>query len=200
MTCTHLWRCTLFLLFGGHFDAALTCIRASANIATLRDVNVACGRNIAFFLDALIEKRRAGGLAGSQGYRSERELDEELIAYVSGDLQASTENSWVWQGSETGMNIGVAAGEKLASPTLMGGGREEGTTVLTDAEAKDWGGWEKVVYLVGVLSREQGGGYAQPIPASYPGPGSSGGSGGRGPERSHDRSRGSERMSITHII
>ena len=199
MTCTHIWRCTLFLLFGGHFDAALTCIQASASIATLRDVNVACGRNIAFFLDTLIEKRRVGGLAGSKGYRGEREMDEELIAYVSGDLQASPENSWVWQGSETGMNIGVTAGGKLTSPTLMGGGREEGTTVLTDAEANDWGGWERVEYLVGVLAREQGG-YMQPTPARYLGPGSSGGSGGRSSERSHDRSRGNERMSITSII
>lgn len=195
MTCTHIWRCTLFLLFGGHFDAALTCIRASASIATLRDVNVACGRNVAFFLNALIEKRRAGGMAGSKGYRGERDIDEELIAYVSGDLQASTENSWVWQGSETGMNIGAVAGSKLTSPTLMGGGREEGTTVLTDAEARDWGGWERVEYLVGVLAREEGG-YAQP---AYPGSGSSGGSTGRGPERSQDR-RGNERMSITNII
>jgi ribosomal protein L37AE/L43A len=65
-TCTHIWRCTLFLLYGGHFDAALTCIRASATIGTLRDVNVACGRNIAFFLGILIDKRRSGGMVGSK--------------------------------------------------------------------------------------------------------------------------------------
>jgi hypothetical protein len=195
MTCTHIWRCTLFLLFGGHFDAALTCIRASAMIATLRDVNVACGRNLAFFLGVLIEKRRVGGLVGSAGYRGERELDEELMAYVSGDLQASTENSWVWTGSETGMNIigGSSGGMKIgASPTLLGGGREEGTTVLTDMEARDWGGWERVEYLVTVLAREQSG-YAQPIHSRY-GSGSSGGGTGS------DRSRGNERMSITNII
>ena len=196
MTCTHIWRCTLFLLFGGHFDAALTCIQASSSIATLRDVNIACGRHIAFFLNALIEKRRAGGMVGSKGYRGERDMDEELIAYVSGDLQASTENSWVWQGSETGMNIGATTSGKLASPTLMGGGREEGTTVLTDAEARDWGGWERVEYLVGILAREQGG-YVQPAPARYSGSSSSG---GRGPDRGPDRSRGNERMSITNII
>ena len=204
MTCTHIWRCTLFLLFSGHLDAALTCIRASASISTFRDVNVACGRNIAFYLNILIEKRRAGGLAGTQGYRNERELDEELMAYISGDLQASTENSWVWQGDEAGVNIGAAAGGKLATPTLLSGGREEGMTVLTDAEARDWGGWERVEYLVGVLAREQGAGYAQPVSAArYPGPspGPSGGRAGRGaPDRSQERSRGNERMSITNII
>jgi ribosomal protein L37AE/L43A len=198
MTCTHIWRCTLFLLFGGHFDAALTCIRASASIGTLRDVNVACGRNLAFFLGVLIEKRRAGGLIGSKGYRSEREMDEELIAYVSGDLQASTESSWVWAGSETGMNIGGVSSGSSGGPkigaTLLGDGRE-GTTILTDVEARDWGGWERVEYLVGVLAREQGG-YAQPVHSRY-GSGSSGGSaGGLAPERN----RGNERMSITNII
>lgn len=194
MTCTHIWRCTLFLLFGGHFDAALTCIRASSNIATLRDVNVACGRNVAFFLTSLIEKRRAGGLIGSKGYSAERDLDEELMAYVSGDLQASTENSWVWTGSETGMNIGGGSAARVGpSPTLRGGGKEEGTTVLTDVEARDWGGWERVEYLVGVLAREPGG-FQQPI-ASRGGYG-----GGRGGDSSRDRNRGNERMSITNII
>ena len=121
------------------------------------------------------------------------------MAYVSGDLQACTENSWVWQGSETGMNIGAAAGAKLTSPTLMGGRTEEGTTVLTDAEARDWGGWERVEYLVGILAREQGG-YAQPVTGRYPGSGSGGGSAERGLDRTQDRSRGNERMSITNII
>ncbi|KAE8444047.1 hypothetical protein EG329_000915 [Mollisiaceae sp. DMI_Dod_QoI] len=202
MTCTHIWRCTLFLLFGGHLDAAMTCIRASSSIAALRDVNVACGRNLAFFLGVLIDKRRAGGLIGSKGYRGEREMDEELIAYVSGDLQASTESSWVWTGSETGMNIGGVSGGSTGSQkigaTLLGDGRE-GTTILTDVEARDWGGWERVEYLVGVLAREQGG-YAQPVHSRY-GSGSSGGSaGGLAPDRSQERNRGNERMSITNII
>jgi ribosomal protein L37AE/L43A len=193
MTCTHIWRCTLFLLYGGHFDAALTCVRASASIATLRDVNVACGRHVLFFLDLLFEKRRAGGMAGSKGYRSECGLDEELIAFVSGDLQASTDNSWVWQSSETGMNTGAATGGKLTSPTLVNPGRDEGPAALTDAEARDWGGWERVEYLVRVFIREQGD-YAPRLPPRYPGPGSGGGSAGGDPHRSQDP------MSITNII
>lgn len=195
MTCTHIWRCTLFLLYAGQFDAALSCIRASTAIDTLRDVNVACGRNIAFFLNILIEKRRAGSLVGSPAYRNERDVDEELMAYVSGDQQAGTENSWVWTGSETGMNISGAA-PVGKSPTLMGGGREEGSNTLTEAEARDWGGWERVEYLVGVLAREQGG-YGQKTP-QYGGLGRGGS--GMGGGRGHDRSRGNERMSITHII
>ncbi|PSS13285.1 hypothetical protein M430DRAFT_106168 [Amorphotheca resinae ATCC 22711] len=192
MTCTHIWRCTLFLLFGGQFDAALTCIRAAASIATLRDVNVACGRNIAFFLGVLIEKRRAGGLAGSPGYRGECELDEEVMAYVSGDMQGSAETTWIWSDGEVDMNIGGSGSR--AVPSQSSEGREEGSNVLTDAEARDWGGWERVEYLVGVLAREQGA-YTQPLPSRY-GSSPSGGGGGRGP----DRSKGNERMSITNII
>ncbi|KAH8599482.1 fungal-specific transcription factor domain-containing protein [Bisporella sp. PMI_857] len=187
MTCTHIWRCTLFLLFGGHFDAAMTCIRASASISTFRDVNVACGRNLAFFLGVLIEKRRAGCIPP-------RDMDEELVAYVSGDLQASTENSWVWAGSETGMNIAASLGGGPTSPTLLGigMGQTDGTTVLTEAEARDWGGWERVEYLVSLLMREQGG-YGQQAGGSY------GGAGGnvRAPPERH---RGNERMAITNII
>jgi hypothetical protein len=47
-----------------------------------------------------------------------------------------------------------------------------------------------------VLAREQGG-YAQPLPVRYSAaPGGS----GKGPDRSQDRSRGAEKMSITSII
>jgi hypothetical protein len=193
MICTHIWRCTLFLLFGGQLDAAMTCIRASATISTLRDINVACGRNVAFFISTLIEKRRNGG----PGYRAMHEMDEELMAYVSGDLQASTENSWVWTGSETGMNLGAS----MVSPgsTLMSGGREEGTTILTDVEARDWGGWERVDYLVGVLAREQQGVYVQPAPARYEPPPAPAATPGHGGNNRHVRT-GNERMSITNII
>ncbi|KAG9237996.1 fungal-specific transcription factor domain-containing protein [Amylocarpus encephaloides] len=167
MTCTHIWRCTLFLLLGGRLDAALTCIRASSSVATLRDVNVACGRNIAFFLEVLVEKRRAG------------------------DLQASPENSWVWTGSETGMNIAANTGPQVGiSATLHGGGREEGTTILSDSEARDWGGWERVEYLVGLLGRDQGR-YSQGYVGSQGGASSGG---------DREREKVNERMSITNII
>ncbi|KAI6710449.1 hypothetical protein PZA11_003125 [Diplocarpon coronariae] len=206
LTCTHTWRCTLFLLFGGYFDAALACIRASASIGTLREVNVACGRNLAFFLGVLIEKRRQGCLVGSPSYRGEHEPDEELMAYVSGDLQAGSETSWVWTGSETGGHMAgeATAGNVGISPTMVGGGRGEGTTVLTDVEAGDWGGWERVEYLVGVLAREQGG-YAR-APPPPPDSGSRGGGvgagtgTGTGPDSSQERRRGCERMAITNII
>ncbi|KAL3424680.1 fungal specific transcription factor [Phlyctema vagabunda] len=191
MTCTHIWRCTLFLLFAGHYEAAVTCIRASASIGSLRDVNVACGRHLAFFLGVLIEKKRAHG-------NRERELDEEVLAYVSGDLQASTENSWIWQGGETSMNTG---GKGSNSPNMMNSGGIEGTTHLTDAEARDWGGWEKVEYLVGVLAREPGS-FSQPSYPRFTAEDSRGRGGQQqqAPPAPPAPRTGNERMSITNII
>lgn len=201
MTCTHIWRCSLFLLYAGHFDAALACIRASASVSTFRDINVGCGRYLAFFISTLIDKRRAGSVAGGSSYASEREIDEEIIAYISGDMQASSENSWVWTGSEmaegtVGQSVGAGP-----SATLLG---SEGTTILTDAEARDWGGWERVEYLVGVLAREPLGYKQPPPPASVatptPTPRYSGGGSGSGNVAPPPRASGNEMMSITNII
>ncbi len=88
--CTHLWRCTLFLCFRGHFGEARRCARVLATIGDLRAVNVACGRHAAFFLGTLLDwtQRRPGEDAGA---------DEEMLAYVSGDLQCDRANAWVWQ-------------------------------------------------------------------------------------------------------
>lgn len=92
------------------------------------------------------------------------------------------------------MNIGGIGAPKPVSagpsPTLLGGGREEGTTVLSDSEARDWGGWERVEYLVGILVRDQAGyGSARGYGGLPPGD-----MGGR------DQRKGNERMSITNII
>jgi hypothetical protein len=155
MIATHIWRCTLFLLFAGQYDAALTCIHASKTIASFRAVNVACGRNLTFFVTTLIEKCRAGIHPPN---RRSNTRDEELMAYVSGDLQASTENSWVWQGSETGMalNHSLNSTASIDPGTGRSAALAAGTsaTALSDAEMGDWGGWDRVEYLVQMLMRE----------------------------------------------
>ncbi|KAB8300487.1 hypothetical protein EYC80_000653 [Monilinia laxa] len=255
----HIWRCTLFLLFGGHFDAAITCIRAAAIIGYSREVNVACGRHIAFFLSTLIEKKRSSSMKGREapGYLGQRigryEMDEEVLAYLSGDLQGGDE-AWIWQGRDVmGMRSpGVSAGSSSTggSPTLSREGDRDremrglsGVTgsggnllVLSEAEARDWGGWERVQYLVDVFARESSasgpvptlgiGGAGTSASGGYNteprgvfglgvgvGPGVGGGLGVSGGDvpgtkpqtspltvRRDDRSRGSERMSITNII
>ena len=91
--CTHIWRCTLFLCFRGEYSSALVCARASAAICDIRPVNQACCRHLCFYLQCLQSKLELG-----EGTSLER--DEEMMAYVSGDLQGSMEDSWVWQKHE----------------------------------------------------------------------------------------------------
>lgn len=96
--CTHLWRCILFLVFTADFEAASLCARASAVIGSARLINNACGRHLEFFLHALNTKSRASQTL-------ELIDDEEMVAYVSGDLQGSATHAWVWQNSPTGSPV-----------------------------------------------------------------------------------------------
>ncbi|KAK7703770.1 hypothetical protein SLS57_010807 [Botryosphaeria dothidea] len=178
MLCTHLWRCTLVLCFRGDYVSALTCVRVSAAIGSSRKVNTACGRNLAFFLDRLTERVQSG--SGSQNML---EMDEEMLAYVSGDLQGCTENSWVWAGSETGIKLNTppatqtsnplnaaAVAKEAARARNSSGGSENGepmqedderfpaprmNSMLTDKESREWGGWERVERQIATLLEEQ---------------------------------------------
>ncbi|KAJ5991853.1 hypothetical protein N7451_007577 [Penicillium sp. IBT 35674x] len=110
LLCTHIWRCTLFLLFRQEYTAALACVQASAAIGEGRAINVACGRYLAFFLRALIDRFR-------QGEMGILDHDEEMMAYVSGDMQGTSDGSWVWQGSETGSHLeAVTAARNTSEP------------------------------------------------------------------------------------
>ena len=202
--CLHLWRCTLFLLIGSAFDAALTCIRALTLVGSLRHVNMACGRNIAFFIEVLIERRRSGVQEG--WYGNDGALDEELLGYISGDAQASETTGWIWTG-EMGTGLGGSNSGSMQggiSPIQLRSESETGAAALTEAETNDWGGWERVEYLIGVLVNETSSprGYAQASSSrgSF-GHGSGEGSGlGNLPQKRDDRDKGKDRMSLSNII
>lgn len=91
LLCTHLWRCILFLSLSLNFTGALTCVRVSAAIGDLRQINTACGRYLVFFLERLSDRMRSGHLS-----RQALEQDEEMLAYASGDVQADIESAWIW--------------------------------------------------------------------------------------------------------
>ena len=80
--------------------------------------------------------------------------DEEVVAYVSGDIQSTTDGGWVWQGSETGMALNAQTSTGFPGDDREGilNGTMKGS--LTDSEMNDWGGWERVEYLVGLLARD----------------------------------------------
>ncbi|PLB37412.1 transcription factor domain-containing protein [Aspergillus candidus] len=94
MLCIHIWRSILVLLFRQDYAAALVCAQAGSAVGDARAVNAACGRHLAFFLRCLLDRLR----------RSDVDLDrdEEMIAYMSGDMQGNTDGSWIWQGYENG--------------------------------------------------------------------------------------------------
>lgn len=138
--CTHIWRCTLFLLFRQEYAAALVCVQASSLVGDLRAVNASCGRYLAFFVRFLLDRVRRPGPP------VDLSRDEELIAYVSGDMQGSSDGSWVWQGSETGSKLEVLSPHVSSSPITRPG---------TGNESMDWEGWEWIERTVQYLLSEQ---------------------------------------------
>lgn len=140
MLCTHIWRCTLLLLFRQEYAAALVCVQSSALIGDFRSVNAACGRYLAFFLRCLLDRICRPGPPADLG------RDEELIAYVSGDMQGSTDSGWVWHGSETGSQAEVLS-PPLNSPSVV--------HPETGQKPMDWEGWEWINRTVQYLLSEQ---------------------------------------------
>lgn len=137
--CTHIWRCTLFLCLGINFQAALTCARVSAIIGNARPINTACGRYVDLFLDRLIEKMR-------HKPRTRIDFDEELIAYVSGDLQGRIEQSWIWHGGE---------GSRKQSSERFG--TEENKTVAIESDVEqafDKAEWKGILERLDRLAHE----------------------------------------------
>ncbi len=144
--CTHIWRCTLFLCFRGIYDAALLCARVSAILGDARPVNTPCGQYLDFFLRQLTAKLRHREGANFDD-------DEDMIAYVSADLQGSIENSWVWQVSEGDFRLS----ERLKHPVSADSGSADNS--LRDAtapeEGGEWVGWERLLEILEQLVRGQ---------------------------------------------
>lgn len=132
LLCTHVWRCSLFLLFQQEFGPALACVHAMAAVGDDRAINASCGRYLAFFLQLLLDRLQRGDTL---------EEDEEMIAYVSGDMQGTSDGSWVWQGSETGSQLEAISSKSSAhSPP---------------GPEKEWPGWEWIEETVQYLSTEK---------------------------------------------
>lgn len=153
MLCTHIWRCILLLLFRQEYSSALICIQMSSAIGDARVVNASCGRYIAFFLKCLLERYHSGNVTGL-------EQDEEMMAYVSGDLQNSTDGSWIWHGSETGMQLNAVSPPGPANPAVPTAARHDAIDVANtqpnpDAGAQTWEGWAWVEQTVKSLLNDQ---------------------------------------------
>lgn len=135
--CTHLWRATLFLCFRGDYQAALVCVRASAAIGRTRAVNGACGRYLAFFIRNLLTVMQRGEGA----YLDE---NQDMIAYLSGDLQGSLGSAWIWQEDE------------LDSPRAKPENPQDSSSAsYGDEDPQEWNGWEDIMKTLVRLLEEK---------------------------------------------
>ena len=143
--CTHVWRCTLFLCFRLDFENALACARASAIVGNARPANVNCGRYLRFFLREMISKLDQG---------TQLDTDEEMIAYVSGDLQGSFENSWIWQESIGGVHMSKSQqipGERLEMDLKS----QRFSSARLQTKECDWNEWHDILGTMERLSRKK---------------------------------------------
>lgn len=165
---SHVFRCALFLLLAGPLDAVTACVRTLAAIGPRRDVTISCGRFLAFFATVVANKKteyasyiaRTGSntTAGRPSSKSVQDAllrDEELLVYVSADLQAAAETGWVWAGGDREAQAAQTATPVTLRNASTGAGAATGTlfsaearTGLNEEESRDWGGWDRVEGLI----------------------------------------------------
>lgn len=153
---THVFRSALFLLFTGCKEQAAICLRILQSVHDRRDVAVACGRYLSFFVRELRNKQHETaerlsrpiltyphqqGPIDPATVQQSLLRDEELLLYVSADMQANAETAWIWAGAERDHPVSAPAVVKgLAAP--------EKRTGLTAVERQDWDGWDGLLELV----------------------------------------------------
>lgn len=162
LTCMHLWRCILVLCFRGDYDAALMCSHMLSVVGTMRPIGAGCGKNLVFVLERLLDRIRSG-----HGSPQQLEYDEEILAYISGDLQASVEHGWAWAGADL---------NSIRSPQMpsFGASRPGQDQTMRDrpksaSPVMEWEGWGRVDRLIRQLMDENRPRTAQP-PTYYPPP------------------------------
>lgn len=163
--CNHLWRCMLVLCLRLDFLPALTLVQASAAIGELRKNNMACGRNLAFFLGKLIGRLQAGAT------QQTLQTDEEMLAYASGDMQGGADEAWTWSGGDAG-SFGNATTHTMTTtngyasdrttPSAAGSHADPSfhqqqvtPSCLTQQELDGWGGWEYIQRTLEHLLHQQ---------------------------------------------
>ena len=179
LLCTHLWRCTLFTLHRGYHDASLTLIRSLAIIGDAKEIVVHCGRYISFFLQQILSRMENSIPPTSL------DTDEELLAYLSADLQSNGRTAWVWGDAHTPNNP-PRDGSYFPRPSSPALNRH-----LSEKERNDWSGWEYIERTVLQIQLQQQ--QQQQQPRALPHPSS------QMPTQVHAQQQPRNPMDISHI-
>jgi hypothetical protein len=150
MLCIHILRCLLMLLFREEFPSALICVQAAKTIDNARTINSSCGRYAAFFLNRLVERYQRND-------SMPLDRDEAMIAYVSADMQGTTDGAWIWQGSETGSQLESVSVAPQISPSDAQGEIPDAQRVEASGRETEmeWEGWDWVERTVRWFVGEQ---------------------------------------------
>ncbi|KAK6438694.1 hypothetical protein LTR95_005099 [Oleoguttula sp. CCFEE 5521] len=152
---SHIWRCVMVLTLRGDFHAALTLYQCMAAVGDMRAKNIASGRYLAFFLDQLIGRLRAGATP------QDLEDDEEILVYASADLQSVPESAWTWAGVQAG--AGTLNGHRTDIPLTS-----PPSTRVSGADMPDWPGWDHLQQVLSQLLHETQGYGPRPGPSISP--------------------------------
>lgn len=149
LLCTHIWRCALFTIHRGHHDASLTLIRSLAIISDARDIVVHCGRHISFFLHQLLSRRDESASPASL------DADEDLLAYLSADLQSNGRAAWIWGDNTQQRSPGSPKTDGSYFPQTSSSPPTRPNRHLSEMERHDWGGWEYIERTIQNLQQQQ---------------------------------------------
>lgn len=155
LSCTHAWRCLLFLSFCQLWRPFHVLLRFVSIISDLKPVNVSCGRHLSYFLDRLTERFQ-------QDARPKLEEDAALIVLLSGDVQGGP-NSWIWNAREAISPLSSrhrTTNQQSDSATSSENHQKPEwqhlwDNPLTDEDKTSWGGWDKILHAAQYLERLQ---------------------------------------------
>ncbi|KAL1302791.1 hypothetical protein AAFC00_003135 [Neodothiora populina] len=141
---THFWRCALISSFWADYQTAITCATAMASVGKNSSFNGPCGRYLEFFLERLIERFQTG-----RGSPEALEADEEMLCYVSGDMQGSREYAWAWTGSEPSQRMSLVSTVQ-AEPLL----EPSDPSTPSAPQEPEWNNWQRVLEMLNHLHQE----------------------------------------------
>ena len=140
LLCTHLWRCTLFTIHRGYYDAALTLTRSLATIGDAKEIVDDCGRYISFFM------RQITSRLDKSFPPAQIDVDEEILVYLSADLQSNGRTAWIWEETQ---DITPSIRSNSYFPNLSPPSNPP------SKERNDWGGWEHIERTIQHLQQQQ---------------------------------------------